>query len=49
MRAVGLWAERVAVGAGCDLGGVDGVEPLQRSGDWQFRNVLGGIGSIHVE
>ena len=38
---MGLWAERVAVGAGRDLDGVDGVEPLSRSGDWQFGNVLG--------
>jgi hypothetical protein len=38
---VGLWAERVAVGAGRDLDGVDGVEPLSRSGDWQFGHVLG--------
>ena len=38
---MGLWAERVAVGAGRDLTGVDGVEPLSQSGDWQFGHVLG--------
>jgi hypothetical protein len=38
---VGLWAERVAVGSGRELAGVDGVETLYRSGDWEFGNVLG--------
>jgi hypothetical protein len=38
---VGLWAERVAVGSGRELVGVDGVETAYRSGDWQFGNVLG--------
>jgi hypothetical protein len=38
---VGLWAERVAVGSGRELTGADGVEPLHRSGNWQFGTVLG--------
>jgi hypothetical protein len=38
---VGLWAERVAVGAGRELAGVDGVASLYRSGEWEFGNVLG--------
>ena len=38
---MGLWAERVAVGSGRELGGVDGVEAVYRSGDWEFGNVLG--------
>ena len=38
---MGLWVERVAVGAGRELAGVDGVEAGYRSGDWEFGNVLG--------
>ena len=38
---MGLWAERVAVGSGRELAGVDGVETLYRAGDWEFGNVLG--------
>ena len=38
---MGLWVERVAVGAGRELAGVDGVETAYRSGDWEFGDVLG--------
>lgn len=38
---MGLWVERVAVGAGRELAGVDGVETVYRSGDWEFGDVLG--------
>jgi hypothetical protein len=38
---VGLWAERIAVGSSRELAGVEGVEALYRSGDWEFGNVLG--------
>jgi hypothetical protein len=47
---VGLWAERVAVGAGRDLAGVEGVEPaLEARLDASLSAQVGGRAMVFAE